>query len=240
VPIPLPLSRLFAVDLNPSAIEQLKVSDAIVFPSPFAIEVALAICLAQRFASDMPLFGLIGSASFIAFQQRLGDLNVSLNKSQIVHPTVPPFDAAHLAPLLKAALSKRTSRTPAVVTVISDTAGATAQDWTGWLNESVVSAVQGYRSEAIAYPNNYIASQSWINETQTLVYFTSTQAVIAFANELNTPNVNSSLTKSTAMSPTAVVIHPNIGAAVAKNLGWRVVEINPGTASLINFLKCPT
>jgi uroporphyrinogen-III synthase len=238
-PIALPFSRLFPVDLIPSALEQLTASDAIVFPSPFSIEATLAACLSQRSVSKMPIFGLIGSASFVAFEQRLSELNVTLDNAHIVHCLTPPFDAAHLAPLLRAALDKHKFNRPALVTVLSDKAGVTAQDWSSWLSESVVSTVQGYRSELIVYPINFIASQTWVNEAQTLVYFTSTQAVIALANELKAPNSSLAPTKSKALSPTAVVIHPNIAAAVAKNLGWRVVEINPGTASLINFLQCP-
>jgi uroporphyrinogen-III synthase len=235
-----PFFRLEAVPFLP--VDELAISqaEAWVFPSPFAIEATLARCfeICHSYKKAVPLCAVIGSASLATFHAHLKALGIAPEEISIVCGVRPPYDAEHLAPILATALKPPSNK---VVVLVGDKPGTPAEQWYRWLSaagaESVaVNLVKSYARQDIKPSAATLAAQNLYDKfalPSTVVYFTSIDAVLSMKNRFP-----STFQNGAGVGPRALTIHPNISRAVEQHLAWRVVEIEPGTASLINWLQC--
>jgi uroporphyrinogen-III synthase len=236
--VPYPFFELEAAPFSASHEQAIVNADALVFPSPFAIEATLARCYKLRVAAGkgMPLCAVIGLASLSTFNAHASALKQPPDGEaiRILAGTKPPYDAEHLAPILAEALSDLAAQPVQVVVLVGDKPGTSELQWQNWLSSDSaasvsVSLVQGYTRLSIDCEVSKSSLADKLAEPATVVYFTSVDAVMSM--KVRSPD-------ALGARALALTIHSNISRAVQEHLGWRVVEIEPGTPSLINWLKC--
>jgi hypothetical protein len=229
---------LEATPFSSSSEQAIVNAHALVFPSPFSIEATLARCFELRCSvgKAMPICAVIGLASLSTFNVHANLLNQAPSNAaiQIVAGSTPPYDAEHLAPILANELKKQDRRPAQVAVLVGDKPGTSAQQWQSWLSanngvSATVSLIQSYERHALALDFSRNKLTEKLNEASTVVYFTSVDAVLS---------MKAQLTSVAGAPPRALAIHPNISRAIEEHLGWRVVEIEPGTPSLINWMQC--
>jgi hypothetical protein len=199
--------------------------DLLIFPSPFAIESSLRRALALCEGRQQPWIALVGQGSYHTILQGYPEVDLT----RVISPKEPPFDAAHLAPLI-ANVFAASSDQKSLKKVVLFTADATTSSlfqWQQWLGSS--SQVQSVTSY-VSLPINLCAPEFPNTAGTDFFYCTSSSSIAALSSVIQR-NSNS------LRVPIAITIHPNISREVEKLLGWRVVEIGPGAQALINCLK---
>jgi uroporphyrinogen-III synthase len=249
-PVLLPYATLNSVALPTSADNLICGATAFVFPSPFAISAAFSQIVAVRTALGlpMPILAVIGQGSLQILSQEIAALGMNPGQFKTVTNFVEPFDAEHLAPLLRAAVLQETKAhatdladLPEVLVVTGDRTNNDAQAWTTWLNDSSDATVPSIKvSQMQAYENqdtsNYaeLISGSMTAEwchPKSVAYFTSSSAVRIFAQAAEPALMRYE------SRPLAISIHPKISKEIDHYLGWKVVEILPGAPALLNWLS---
>jgi uroporphyrinogen-III synthase len=228
--------------------EQIIAADALVFPSPFAVNTSFHRCLALRMAAQrsLPLLAVIGQGSYQALLEEVSASGMTKDQFQIVSNTVEPFDAEHLAPLLSQALNELVGRytdastlSSNVVLLQGDKTNNDARVWQSWLEGKsakrrvTVSEVLAYENREIETYDHALAEtmpHTWCNG-ESVVYFSSSSSVRGFAKALNA-SVGSMLE-----APTALTIHPKISHEVQLHLGWKVVELSVGPQALLHWMS---
>lgn len=244
----LPSASLQSLQFTQQNEGQIVAADALVFPSPFAVNVSFYRCLALRMAAQrsLPLLAVIGQGSYQALLEEVSASGMTKNQFQIVFNTVEPFDAEHLAPLLRQALkelvvkdTEASTLSWQVVLLQGDKTNNDARVWQSWLDDK--SAVRRVAvSEVIAYANREIETydhalaetmpHTWCNG-ESVVYFSSSSSVRGFAKALNASMGNM------LEAPVALTIHPKISHEVQLHLGWKVVELSVGPQALLHWLS---
>jgi uroporphyrinogen-III synthase len=257
-PVLLPHASLLAIALPASANHLICRATAIVFPSPFAISAAFNHVIAVRIALGLPLpvVAVIGQGSLQILGQEIAALGLNPLKFKTVTNLVEPFDAEHLAPLLRVAVLKeakanateftdvpeRESEVLAEVLIVTgDRTNNDAQAWSTWLNDATDSTASPIKvCQMQAYENqdttNYaeLISSSIASEwchPKSVAYFTSSSSVRVFAQAAK-PALQHCESR-----PLAISIHPKISKEIDHHLGWKVVEILPGPAALLNWMS---
>jgi uroporphyrinogen-III synthase len=249
-PILLPHASLTAIALPASVNSLICQATAIVFPSPFAISAAFNHVVAVRTALGLPLpvIAVIGQGSLQILGQEIAALGMNPGQFKTVTNLVEPFDAEHLAPLLKAAVLREAqinatelADVPEVLIVTGDRTSNDAQTWSTWLNDSSGSITSPIKvGQMQAYENrdtsNYaeLISGSMMSEwcqPKSIAYFTSSSSVRIFAKAAEFALADC------ASRPLALSIHPKISKEIDHHLGWKVVEILPGAAALLNWMS---
>jgi uroporphyrinogen-III synthase len=247
-PVLLPSATLSVLPFSLQNEQRIISADALVFPSPFAVNTGFKRCMALRDLAQrsLPLFAVIGQGSYQALIDEIIVGGWTKDQFHIVANTVEPFDAEHLAPILSDALDDLVSirsdvspRSCEVVLLCGDRANIGAQVWRSWLMSK--SPNRRLRvSEAPAYENRenetYTESiaqtipHGWCNH-ESAVYFSSSSSVGSFAKALlgSVTNMNA--------APTALTIHPKISQQVKLHLGWKVVELSVGPQALLHWLS---
>jgi uroporphyrinogen-III synthase len=247
-PVLLPSANLSVLPFSRQNEERIVAADALIFPSPFAVNTSFKRCVALRSTAyrSPPLFAVIGLGSYQALIDEIAISGRTKDQFQIVANTVEPFDAEHLAPILSQALddfvSLRSDGTPQsceVVLLRGDRANNDAEVWRSWL-QSKSTNCQVTVSEVPAYENRENEAYSeaiaetlplgWCNH-ESAVYFSSSSSVRGFAKAL------SSSVKNIVDAPLALTIHPKISQEVQLHLGWKVVELSVGPQALLHWLS---
>jgi uroporphyrinogen-III synthase len=244
----LPSATLNPLQFSKANEEQIVAADALVFPSPFAVNSSFKRCVALRSAAHrlLPLLAVIGQGSYQTLLEEVEAIGGTKDQYQIVANTVEPFDAEHLAPILSKALNNLVAiradqghQHCDVVLLQGDKANNDAQVWRSWLSGKS-SQCRVTVTEVLAYENREIETyghalaetkpQTWYNR-ESVVYFSSSLSVRGFAKALSA-SVGNMLE-----APIALTIHPKISHEVQLHLGWKVVELSVGPQALLHWLS---
>jgi uroporphyrinogen-III synthase len=247
-PILLPSATLSALQFSRQSEEQIVAADALIFPSPFAVNTSFNRTVALRIAAQrsLPLFAVIGQGSYQALLEEISVSGRTKDQFHVVANSVEPFDAEHLAPILSQALNDLLSTSgnasqPSckVVLLRGDRANNDAQVWLSWLEPKssqrglTVTEVPAYETRANGTYSEAMAKtmpDGWCNN-KSVVYFSSSSSVHGFAKALR------AFVNNTVDAPVALTIHPKISHEVQLHLGWKVVELSVGPQALLHWLS---
>jgi uroporphyrinogen-III synthase len=249
-PVLLPSASLHSSPFSTDNKKSIIAADVLVFPSPFAINASFYRCMAIKSEAQcaLPIIAVIGQGSYRALCEEITSNGWARAQEdfQIVANQVEPFDAEHLAPklgeALKALAQKKAEETSPIFNVLllrGDKTIHDAQVWQGWLRDNdatyqvIVDELVAYESREIeTYSQALVISNpaAWC-KSDSVVYFSSSSSVRAFANALPAS------IDSTIGTPIALTIHTKISEEVQVRLGWKVVEIPVGPQALLHWMS---
>jgi uroporphyrinogen-III synthase len=247
-PVLLPSASLHSSPFSLDNKKSIIAADVLVFPSPFAINASFYRCMTIKSEAQcsFPIVAVIGQGSYRTLCEEITSHGWTLEDFQIVANHVEPFDAEHLAPKLSEALkalaqkdTKKNSPTLNVLLLRGDKTNHDAHVWRAWLNDKEATHKVNVE-ELVAYENREIDAYTqaliitnpvaWC-KSDSVVYFSSSSSVRAFANALP-----ASIDRSIG-TPIALTIHTKISKEVQMHLGWKVVELPVGPQALLHWMS---